>query len=155
MQMTPEQHLETVKELAELRTTLLGLAHGVDAVSKKMDVVGNMAQDIARLQVQQTENSASIKRAFERMEKTEESSIQKMRDVNSVKELTERWVNRGIGAWGIGALLFILIQALILDRVKGYEQLQQAQTETLVTIDRRLAWLEYDAKKHKEQGSVK
>lgn len=150
--MTPEQHIETVKELAELRTALTGLAHGIDEVAKKMEIVGHMAQDIARLQVQQTENSSSIKRAFERMEKSEESSIQKMKDVSGVKELTERWINRGIGAWSIGALLFILIQALILDRVKGYELVQQAQTETLVTIDRRLAWLEYDSKKQREQG---
>jgi hypothetical protein len=147
MSMTPDHHLETVRELADVQAALKGVLHNVEEVARRMELIGHMQQDITRLQQQQIETTASLKRAFERMEKRDEDDDERMENMLETRALTERWVNRGLGAWFIGAILFMVIQALVIDRVKSYQDTQTAQAETLVTVDRRLAWVEYELKR--------
>lgn len=153
MDMTPDQHLDTVRQLAEVKSGLSALVHSIEALSKRMDGVGTMSQEIVRLQEQHFDNSSAIKRLFERAEKRDETDDARMEAMLGVKAMTERWVNRGLGAWFIGSILFVVIQALVIDRVKSYESTQGNHAETMVTIDRRLAWIEYELKgKYKFQG---
>lgn len=138
--MTPEKHIETAEELAGLKAQLSSVASGVEKIEKQMDRVFDMQLQITRMQQEQIDTRESLKRAFGRIETSEAEN-------QAVKTDTQKWINRGIGAWVVGSGMFILIQALVLDRVKNYESTQTAQTETLVTVDRRLAWIEYELKR--------
>lgn len=144
--MTPEQHLDHVRELAELKSQVSNVAEDVGSIIRQMDRVWELQNQMARMQQEQADHKDSIKRSFERVEALEKVGA-------DTKEKTEKWINRGIGAWFVGALLIAVIQALILDRVKYYEKSQSAQTDTLVTIDRRLAWLEYESKRSQGVGT--
>jgi len=152
MDMTPDQHIDTVRQLAEVKSGLSALVHSIEELAKRMEAVSYLTQDIVRLQVQQTENSLSIKRAFERMEKHDEVDSDRMQVLLNVKSQTERWINRSIGGWAVGVILFGAIQWLINGRVENYERNQTAHSETLVTIDRRLSWIEYEMKQAAKSG---
>lgn len=145
--MTPEQHLDHVRELAELKTQVTNVAEDVGAIVRQMDRVWELQNQMARMQQEQADHKDSIRRSFERIEAAETSGAK-------VKETTERWVNRGVGAWAVGVLLFGVIQFLVVDRVRNYETTQRAMLDQLVTIDRRLAWLEYDSKKDRKPDEL-
>jgi hypothetical protein len=145
MVMTPEQQLKTATELAQVNSKLESVVEGVEKIEKQMDRVFDMQLQITRMQQEQIDARESLKRAYERIEANENDS-------QNVKEQTSKWINRGIGAWMVGSIMFVAIQALILDRVKGYESTQAAQTDTLVTVDRRLAWIEYELKRNAREG---
>jgi hypothetical protein len=147
--MTPEQHIDQVRELAELKGKVSDMAQDVTKIVKQMDMVWELQRDQARIQEQILDGRESVRRAFERIERNEEAS-------GTMKENTEKWINRGIGAWFVGALLLVVIQALILDRVNGYQATQEAHTQTLVSIDRRISWAEYEMKQalKKREGAA-
>lgn len=139
--MTPDHHLEQVRDIAELKTQISNMAADVTSVVKKLESIDAVQREVIRIQQEQTDHRESIKRAFDRIEVSERAG-------GTLKESTERWINRGVGAWFVGAILMCFIQALILDRVKSYENTQDAHTASLVTIDRRISWMEYEIKTH-------
>jgi hypothetical protein len=147
--MTPEQHIDQVRELAELKGKVSDMAQDVTKIVTQMDMVWELQREQARIQEQILDSRESLRRAFERIERNEEAS-------GTMKENTEKWINRGIGAWFVGAMLLIVIQALILDRVNGYQATQEAHTQTLVSIDRRISWAEYEMKQalKKREGAA-
>jgi hypothetical protein len=147
--MTPEQHIDQVRELAELKGKVSDMAQDVTKIVTQMDMVWELQREQARIQEQILDSRESLRRAFERIERNEEAS-------GTMKENTEKWINRGIGAWFVGALLLVVIQALILDRVNGYQATQEAHTQTLVSIDRRISWAEYEMKQalKKREGAA-
>lgn len=146
--MTPEQHLESVRELAELKSQVGNIASDVTTIVEKLDVLFGLQREMARIEQEQSDHRDSIKRAFERIEKGEDAS-------NTLKESTDRWINRGLGGWFVGAILVGVIQWLIVDRVKTYESTQTAHTQMMVTIDRRLSWIEYELKRRDHLGGNK
>lgn len=141
--MTPEQHLDHVRELAELKTQMNNVANDVTTIVEKLDVLFGLQREMVRMEQEQTDHRESIKRAFERIERSEGAST-------TLKESTERWINRGLGGWFVGAILVSVIQWLIVDRVQSYENTQTAHTQMMVTIDRRMSWMEYEIKRHKK-----
>lgn len=141
--MTPEQHIDHVRELAEVKTQLSNVANDVSTIVEKLDVLFGLQREMVRVEQEQADHRDSIKRAFESIERTEGAG-------NQLKESTERWINRCIGGWFVGAILVAIIQWLIVDRVKSYEATQTAHTQMMVTIDRRLSWIEYELKKKTE-----
>ena len=146
--MTPEQHLDHVRELAEVKTQMINIASDVSTIVEKLDVLFGLQRDMVRMEQEQADDRDSIKRAFERIERGEGAST-------TLKESTERWINRGLGGWFVGAILVSVIQWLIVDRVKTYENTQTAHTQMMVTIDRRMSWMEYEIKKRDLIGGNK
>lgn len=149
MNMTPEQHIDQVREFAELKGKVSDMAQDVTKIVTQMDMVWELQRDQARIQEQILDSRASLSRAFERIERNEENS-------DLMKENTDKWINRGIGAWFVGGALLVVIQALILDRVNSYQVTQEAHTQQLVGIDRRVSWTEYEIKqaaKKKGEGN--
>lgn len=143
--MTPEQHIDHVRELAEVKTQVSNIASDVSTIVEKLDVLFGLQREMVRIEQEQSEHRDSLKRAFERIEKGEGVC-------GELKESTERWINRGLGGWFVGAILVGIIQWLIVDRVKTYESTQTAHTQLLVTVDRRLSWIEYELKKRDITG---
>lgn len=146
--MSPEQHLENVRELAELKTQVNNIASDVTTIVHQLEAIGVMQRSMVRLEQEQVDHKEALGRAFGRIENTEKFGL-------DIKSSTEKWINRGIGAWAVGALLLAIIQTLILDRVKGYEANQIATMQQLVNLDRRLTWAEYEVKRGKRTEADK
>lgn len=146
MAFTPEQELAQVRELAELKSQVSSVAQDVTKIVTQMDMVFELQREMARMQENHKETREALKRAFERIESSELAGT-------TLKSTTEKWINRGIGAWFVGTLLLGIIQFLFMDRVKGYENQLQNLSDWRVTIDRRIAWVEYQ-EKQKQAGAL-
>lgn len=144
--MTPEQHIDQVRELAELKTSVKNMAQDVTLLVKQMDIIRDMQIEMSRIQQEQVDHKEAIKRAFTRIESTEKTNIE-------LKETTSKWINRGVGAVSVGTVLISFIQMLIYNRVDNYEKVQTSHGESLVTIDRRMSWAEYEIKEGKKKES--
>jgi hypothetical protein len=114
--MTPEQHIDQVRELAELKGKVSDMAQDVTKIVKQMDMVWELQRDQARIQEQILDGRESVRRAFERIERNEEAS-------GTMKENTEKWINRGIGAWFVGATADALAAAEVY--IEGSSRAQQ------------------------------
>lgn len=141
--MTPEQHLEHVRELAAVKSQVENIANDVNTIVEKLDLLFTLQREMTRIEQEQCDHRDSLKRAFERIENGEKL-------ISGNKENTDKWVNRGLGGWVVGAILIGIIQWLVVDRVRSYESTQTAHTEMMVTFDRRMSWVEYELKKHKK-----
>lgn len=138
-QQTQQEQMAQARELGEIRTQLQHLMEAVHAINEKFTLIVTISKDVAMLDQCQKEQSDSLRRAHERAERVE-------REVATVREDSSKWINRGLGAWVVGAALVTVIQALVIDRVKNYETLQASHGARLDAIDRRLLWLEYGNK---------
>jgi hypothetical protein len=141
-----ESEVKQIEEMATLKQSMNNVAQDVSSIVTQMKILSELQIEITRLQQKDINSTDALRRAFERIEKQEQIT-------GVIKEASEKWVNRGVGAWVVGTVLFTVIQALVIDRVKDYERTQSAQTEILVTIDRRLSWIEYEQKKHSPMGT--
>jgi hypothetical protein len=137
--MTEDTHLENIRAIAELKTQLANVADDVSTVVKKMEVVWSMQNQMTSLQQDQINNKDSLRRLFVRIENSETTALR-------LKERTEKWINMGIGAWFVFAVMAGFINWLVIDRVRGYEGKQERQGDNLTTLDRRMSWAEYELK---------
>jgi hypothetical protein len=137
--MNEEVHLENIRAIAELQAQVVNVAADVGTVLRQMEMVWALQNQMATLQNEQVSNKDSLRRAFDRIEHGEKSGI-------VLKEATERWINRGIGAWFVFVLLAGFINWLVIDRVRSYEGTQSRQGDNLTTLDRRMSWAEYELK---------
>lgn len=139
MDMTEDSHIDNIRAIAELKTQVANVASDVSTIVEKIDIIFSLQREMARIEQEQNDHRDSIKRAFDRIEKGEGAN-------STLKETTDRWINRGLGGWFVGALLVGVIQWLIVDRVKTYEVTQLGHSQMMVTVDRRLSWIEYELK---------
>jgi hypothetical protein len=137
--MTEENHIENIRAIAELQTQVANVASDVSTVIRQLEQLWQLQNQVARLQQEQSDHRDTIKRLAGRVEDGERAGI-------LLKESTEKWVNRGIGAVFVGGLLSGFIQWMVLDRVGNYESNQRSNTENITTLDRRMSWAEYELK---------
>jgi hypothetical protein len=137
--VTEDTHLENIRAIAELKTQLANVAADVGTVVRQMDMVWSLQNQMASMQQEQLNNKDSLRRAFDRIEVGEKTGT-------VLKETTERWINRGIGAWCVFVVLAGFINWLVIDRVRSYESNQSRMGDNLTTLDRRMAWAEYELK---------
>lgn len=144
--MNEETHVENIKAIAELKAQVANVAADVSTVIRQLEQVWQIQNQVARMQQEQADHKDTIKRLAGRVEDGERAGI-------LLKESTEKWINRGIGALFVGGLLSGFIQWMVLDRVANYESNQRSNTENLTTLDRRMSWTEYELKQRikKEQ----
>lgn len=140
-----ESEVKQIEEMATLKQSMNNVAQDVSRIVNQMDMISSLQREIIELRKDQENGKEAFNRAFTRIENLETST-------GVIKESSNKWINRGFGAWAVGTVLFAVIQALVIDRVKDYERTQHAQTDILVTVDRRLSWIEYEQKKNVPMG---
>lgn len=142
--MTPEQHLEHVKELAVVREQITNIAQDVSTVVSELKAINSLQRDMARFEQQQSDHGESFKRAFSRIEDAENAG-------RNLKQTTEKWINRGIGATISATILLGVVQYLVIERVKSFEYEQKAHGQELLAIDRRTTTMEFQMKDEKDR----
>lgn len=135
-QQAQDRQMEQARELAEMRIQLQHLTEAVQGQTSKLELIITLSRDMAAFNQRQHEHHDSIRRAYDRIEAVEEANA-------TTRASADKWINRGVGAWCVGAILFGVIQALLLERVRSYENGQRSHTERLDAIDRRLMGVEY------------
>lgn len=138
-QQTAEQQIEQAREIAEIRSDVQHMNTLLTQIDSKLQLLFTLSKDVATIDQRISDLGDGIRRAHERINVVEAKA-------DDTKQTTSAWINRGLGAWVIGGILFGVIQALVLDRVKTYETSQSSNTQRLDSLDKRILWIEYAAK---------
>lgn len=147
---------ETVNaDIAVLKTEVSGLHSAISEVCAKMDVLLNMQVQLVRLQ----ERSDQVQQEIGRIRVDSETRLSAMREEfdarldklradtegayrlsHEVRDLSNKWLNRAIGGFFVGGLLFGCIQYFVvteLTSVKTVVAATQSNTHRLDLLEQR------------------
>ena len=142
-------------DIAVLKTEVSGLHSAISEVCAKMDVLLNMQVQLVRLQ----ERSDQVQQEIGRVRTDSESRLNAMREdfdtrlnqlradtegayrlAHEVRDLSNKWLNRAIGGFFVGGLLFGCIQYFVvteLTSVKAVVAATQSNTHRLDLLEQR------------------
>lgn len=127
-------------DIEVLKTQVGGLRDVIDGISSKIDSVLAMQESLVRLQEQHSNTREALDRAF------------KM--IVEVREESEHTANK-VSSWGVGGAVAFLLGGVILGMVQWYAMKRDTEIsrigDSMVTIERRLAWIEHDRYGRAEQ----
>lgn len=66
--------------------------------------------------------------------------------VKQVDAKVEKWINRGIGAYAVSTVLFGIVVTLLVRITDNYEGIIRNTNDMVVTLDRRVSWLEFESR---------
>lgn len=143
-------------DIAVLKTEVSGLHSAISEVCAKMDVLLNMQVQLVRLQ----ERSDQVQQEIGRVRADSESRLNAMREdfdtrinqlrsdtegayrlAHDVRDMSNKWLNRAIGGFFVGGLLFGCIQYFVvteLTAVKTVVSATQSNTHRLDLLEQRL-----------------
>lgn len=142
-------------DIAVLKTEVSGLHSAISEVCAKMDVLLNMQVQLVRLQ----ERSDQVQQEIGRIRTESESRLNAMREdfdtrinqlrtdtegayrlAHDVRDMSNKWLNRAIGGFFVGGLLFGCIQYFVvteLTAVKTVVSATQSNTHRLDLLEQR------------------
>lgn len=142
-------------DIAVLKTEVSGLHSAISEVCAKMDVLLNMQVQLVRLQ----ERSDQVQQEIGRVRTDSESRLNAMREdfdtrinqlrtdtegayrlAHDVRDMSNKWLNRAIGGFFVGGLLFGCIQYFVvteLTAVKTVVSVTQSNTHRLDLLEQR------------------
>ena len=142
-------------DIAVLKTEVSGLHSAISEVCAKMDVLLNMQVQLVRLQ----ERSDQVQQEIGRIRTDSETRLNAMREEfdarldklradtegayrlsHEVRDLSNKWLNRAIGGFFVGGMLFGCIQYFVvteLTSVKSVVAATQSNTHRLDLLEQR------------------
>lgn len=120
-------------DIEVLKTQVNGLCSSVDGLSSKIDSVLAMQEAIVRLQEQHGNTREALERAFKLIGQVRDDSEQSTSKV-------DKWLAGARVAFLAGAIIVGMVQWYAMKRDNDIERMG----ETLISIERRIAWLEHD-----------
>lgn len=127
-------------DIEVLKTQVGGLREAIDGISSKIDSVLAMQESLVRLQEQHSNTREALERAFNL--------------IVEVREESEHTAAR-VSNWGVGGAVAFLLGGVILGMVQWYAMKRDNEIsrigDSLVTVERRLAWIEHDKYGRAEQ----
>lgn len=127
-------------DIEVLKTQVGGLREAIDGISSKIDSVLAMQESLVRLQEQHSNTREALDRAFKL--------------IVEVREESEHTANK-VSNWGVGGAVAFLLGGVIIGMVQWYAMKRDNEIsrigDSLVTVERRLAWIEHDKYGRAEQ----
>lgn len=120
-------------DIEVLKTQVSGLREAVDGISSKIDSVLVMQESLVRLQEQHSNTREALERAFKLIVEVREESEHTAAKVSN-------WGVGGTVAFVLGGVIIAMIQWYAMKRDNDVERMG----ESMVTIERRLAWIEHE-----------
>lgn len=119
-------------EAQELTERLTRIETHMIALLEKADHIQRMSEALARIQEKTDGHRVSIDLLFD-----------KVRDADNKAAVADaevrKWVNRGVG----GYFVMTLMGVVVLYFASSFMRSVETNQELLVTVDRRLSWVEY------------
>lgn len=120
-------------DIEVLKTQVSGLREAVDNVSSKIDSVLALQESLVRLQEQHSNTREALERAFKL--------------IVEVREESGHTANK-VSNWGVGGAVAFLLGGVIVAMIQWYAMKRDNEVDrmgdSLVTLERRIGWLEHD-----------
>lgn len=120
-------------DIEVLKTQVKTLCDSVDGISSKIDSVLAMQEAIVRLQEQHGNTREALERAFKLIGQVRE-------EVDQSSSRISQWGTGGLVAFFLGGVIVAMVQWYAMKRDNDIERMG----DTLISIERRIAWLEHD-----------
>lgn len=130
-------------DLRGLSERMARLESGVSQLLESSRQVAALVESIARMQERQERHGGEISALFKRVEDAAKHG-------HTTDAEVRKWVNRGIGAYtvaGVCCALIVYFASNVIDQVKN-------NATMLITLDRRIAWVEYELRNGKPAAEV-
>ncbi len=112
---------------------------GLQTLLSQVSHIPRLSETLALMQERDSHHNKRIDMLF--VKASDASAAIKIVDAK-----VDRWVNRGIGFYAAATVLVVVIGALLFRVIGNYEGIIKSSAEMIVTIDRRLAWVEFEQK---------
>ena len=120
-------------DIEVLKAQVSGLGEAINRVSTKIDSVLVMQESLTRLQEQHSNTREALDRAFKLIVEVREESGHTATKVSN---------------WGVGSAVAFVLGGVIVGMVQWYAMKRDTEISriggSMVTIERRLAWIEHD-----------
>lgn len=120
-------------DIEVLKAQVSGLGEAINRVSTKIDSVLAMQESLTRLQEQHSNTREALDRAFKLIAEVREESEHTAAKVSN---------------WGVGGAVAFILGGVIVGMVQWYAMKRDIEIsrigDSMVTIERRLAWIEHD-----------
>lgn len=120
-------------DIEVLKAQVSGLGDAINRVSTKIDSVLVMQESLTRLQEQHSNTREALDRAFKL--------------IVEVREESEHTASK-VGSWAVGGAVAFLLGGVIIAMVQWYAMKRDNEIDrigdSLITIERRIGWLEHD-----------
>lgn len=120
-------------DIEVLKAQVSGLGEAINRVSTKIDSVLVMQESLTRLQEQHSNTREALDRAFKLIVEVREESEHTAAKVSN---------------WGVGSAVAFILGGVIVGMVQWYAMKRDIEIsrigDSMVTIERRLAWIEHD-----------
>lgn len=120
-------------DIEVLKAQVSGLGEAINRVSTKIDSVLVMQESLTRLQEQHSNTREALDRAFKLIVEVREESEHTAAKVSN---------------WGVGGAVAFILGGVIVGMVQWYAMKRDIEIsrigDSMVTIERRLAWIEHD-----------
>lgn len=120
-------------DIEVLKTQVRGLREAVDGISSKIDSVLVLQESLVRLQEQHSNTREALERAFKL--------------IVEVREESEHTASK-VGSWGVGGTVAFVLGGVIIAMIQWYAMKRdndvERMGESMITIERRLAWIEHE-----------
>lgn len=125
-------NVKVYERLASIETVM-------NTVLQKTDHIARMSESLARMQEQTRQHDGQLEILFQKVGNAEAIG-------RTAKEDVSKWVNRGLGAYAVGSIFISLVAFLLFRIVGDYDGKIRNYGDSLVTIDRRVTWIEWEQK---------
>lgn len=122
----------------EILQRLVSLEADTKHILANFEELKQVSERVIRLQEADSKQKEQIDILFDRS-----------RELDVVSADLNKWVNRGVGAYLVGVVFGSLISFFIVRMIDQYDSQIKTHGELLITIDRRIAWVEFDQKAHR------
>lgn len=122
----------------EILQRLVSLEADTKHILANFEELKQVSERVIRLQEADSKQKEQIDILFDRS-----------RELDVVSADLNKWVNRGVGAYLVGVVFGSLISFFIVRMIDQYDSQIKTHGELLITIDRRIAWVEFDQKGHR------
>lgn len=124
----------------EILQRLVSLEADTKHILANFEELKQVSERVIRLQEADSKQKEQIDILFDRS-----------RELDIVSADLNKWVNRGVGAYLVGVVFGSLISFFIVRMIDQYDSQIKTHGELLITIDRRIAWVEFDQKGHRSK----
>ena len=120
-------------DIEVLKAQVSGLGEAINRVSTKIDSVLVMQESLTRLQEQHSNTREALDRAFKL--------------IGEVREESDHTASK-VSNWGVGSAVAFILGGVIIGMVQWYAMKRDIEIsrigDSMMTIERRLAWIEHD-----------
>ena len=123
----------------EILQRLVSLEADTKHILANFEELRQVSERVVRLQEADSKQKEQIDLLFERS-----------RDCYKTAADLNKWVNRGVGAYVVGVVFGSLISFFLIRMIDQYDASARMHSELITTIDRRMAWVEFELRKDKK-----